>query len=163
MRSRAQDSLWTGTTRSGAKTSTLQWRYVNCIAQGIGTEGVSAMDELWNLEKSFWTGGAETYEARLCLGALMILPPPAGVLDRAATIDAIRAAERWARVTFSQKHVLRPVDPVAILAYVALADRDRPGWTYSAQCSSVYVLAGRSWRLAAHQQTPLTAAADGRD
>lgn len=86
---------------------------MNCIAQGIGTEGVSAMDELWNLEKSFWTGGAETYEARLCLEALMILPPPAGVLDRAATIDAIRAAERWARVTFSQKHVLRPADAVA--------------------------------------------------
>ena len=120
------------------------------------------MKELWDLEHSFWTGGPETYETHLAPDSLMILPPPAGVLGRVATINSIRSSARWASVTFSDKHLIRANDSSAVLVYVALADRGDPDSIYSAQCSSTYVRSGQRWQLASHQQTPLGVGNGGR-
>ena len=113
------------------------------------------MKELWDLERSFWIDGPETYESHLAPDSLMILPPPAGVLGRAATIDAIRSSARWATVTFLDKHLIHANADAAVLVYVALADRGGPESAYSAQCSSTYVRSGEGWQLVAHQQAPL--------
>lgn len=115
------------------------------------------VDALWTLEEQFWLGSAEFYEATLAAGALMVLPQPAGVLDRGATLASLRAGSRWRNLTMEQRHLAVAGTSTAVLAYVARADRGAPGSAYAAQCSSTYVHDGERWRLALHQQTPLTA------
>lgn len=110
---------------------------------------------LWQLEERFWLGSAEFYEATLAPDALMVLPPPAGVLDRAATIASIRDGGRWRDVSLRQRHVATSGATTAVLAYVARADRGSPESAYAAQCSSTYVREAGQWRLLLHQQTPL--------
>jgi hypothetical protein len=116
------------------------------------------MKELWKLEESFWMEDANFYDATLATEALMVLPAPAGVLDRSATVASIRSADRWTKVSFSDRHSIRPSSAVVILAYSAHADRGRSGTAYSAQCSSTYVQSDSGWKLALHQQTPLVQA-----
>ena len=55
------------------------------------------MDEqtLLATEERFWRGGAEHYRQALAADALMVFAPPAGVLDRAATLASIERAPRW--------------------------------------------------------------------
>lgn len=110
---------------------------------------------LWQLEEQFWLGSTEFYDARLAPDALMVLPPPAGVLDRAATIASIREGGRWRDVSLGQRHVATSGAATAVLAYVARADQGSPESAYAAQCSSTYVREGEQWRLLLHQQTPL--------
>ena len=109
---------------------------------------------LWRLETQFWLAGAEFYERVLCADALMVLPPPAGVLDRVATLESVRGA-RWRNVSIEARHLEFPDPRVAMLAYVARAERGVPTSVYVAQCSSTYVLSADGWRLALHHQTPL--------
>ena len=110
--------------------------------------------QLWRLEMQFWLAGADFYERTLCADALMVFPPPAGVLDRAATLESVRGA-RWRNVSIESRHLELPDPHVAVLAYVARAERGDPASVYVAQCSSTYVLAADGWRLALHHQTPL--------
>ena len=63
---------------------------------------------LWRLEREFWLGGAEVYERSLAPGALMVLPPPAGVMDRDARIRSIREGARGSGVDFSARRPLSP-------------------------------------------------------
>ena len=112
-------------------------------------------DALWRLEEQFWQGGADFYELALAADALMVLPPPAGVLDRPATIDSIRSAGRWKHVRITGRHQAL-VDPgVAVLAYSVQADRGEDDTAYAAQCSSTYVRDDDRWRLLLHHQAPL--------
>lgn len=110
---------------------------------------------LWRLEREFWLGGAEVYERSLAPGALMVLPPPAGVMDRDATIRSIREGARWSRVEFSDRRHLSPAGDCAILAYRAEADRGTPSSRHVAQCSSTYFRGPGGWQLALHHQTPI--------
>jgi hypothetical protein len=81
-----------------------------------------------------------------------VLPEPAGVLDRAATIVAIAEAPRWRDVRLEDAIVVQLNQGAAILVYRAAAQRDTD--TYRALVSTVYVNRNGSWRLACHQQTP---------
>ena len=38
-------------------------------------------EDLWKKEERFWLGDAEFYEQALAPDAIMVLPPPAGILD----------------------------------------------------------------------------------
>lgn len=116
--------------------------------------------QLWELETQFWLGGVEFYERRLCADARMVFPPPAGVLDRAATLQSVRGA-RWRKVSLDARHLVMPAQHVAVLAYQARAERDQAS-AYAAQCSSAYVLGADGWRLALHHQTPLGEDGDSR-
>ena len=109
---------------------------------------------LWKLEERFWLGSADFYAAHLAEHALMVLPPPAGMLNRQATIESIGAGARWRRVSFEGRHAVTASPTTAVLAYMAHAERDAPGSTYRAQCSSTYVHEQGQWRLLLHQQTP---------
>ncbi len=110
--------------------------------------------DFWRLEEQFWTSGAGFYEQRLSSNALMVFPEPAGVLDRQATLESIQSGARWKNVSFTSKQFAMPAQSTAILVYSVKADRGGPDTTYSAQCSSTYVLSSGDWQLALHQQTP---------
>lgn len=114
-------------------------------------------DPLWELEERFWRDGAEVYERNLAPGALMVLPPPAGVLDRQATIDAIRSAPRWRHAALQERQQAH-WEHAAALTYLARANRGEEDAAYVARCSSFYVREGDRWLLALHQQTPVEAA-----
>ena len=118
-------------------------------------------DVLWRLEEQFWLGDADFYERALAAEALMVLPQPAGVLGRQATIEAIRSAPRWQHVTFSRRFEALPGAGTALLAYMAEADRGDAAASYVAQCSSTYVRDGERWLLALHQQAPAGPPGDG--
>lgn len=109
---------------------------------------------IWALEEQCWLGDSAFYEQILADDALMVLPAPAGMLDRAATIESIRAAPRWKRVAFAEQRSLRPTQDTAVLAYLAEAERGGREPTYRALCSSTYARIADSWRLVLHHQTP---------
>ncbi len=117
-------------------------------------EVVMREQDFWQLEKQFWTGGAEFYDRRLANEALMVFPEPAGVLDRQATLESIQSAARWQNVSFTKRRLAMPTESTAILVYSVRADRGGSDTAYSAQCSSTYVLSSGEWLLALHQQTP---------
>lgn len=110
--------------------------------------------DLWQLEKRFWIGGADFYEHHLASGALMVFPEPAGVLDRKATLESIQSGGRWKHVLFTGKRLIAPAESTSILVYSVKADRGSSDTAYSAQCSSTYVFSSGDWLLALHQQTP---------
>lgn len=110
--------------------------------------------DAWSLEQALWTGGVETYERTLAPRALTVVPAERGLLDRAATMDAIRSAPRWSRVEMLERRDMRPRADIIVLAYRAEATHE-DGDAYRAWCSSVYVRERDGWRLALHQQTPL--------
>jgi hypothetical protein len=110
--------------------------------------------DLWRLEEGFWTGGEDFYERHLSADALMVLPEPAGIMDRGATLESIRSGGRWTDIAFSDQRITRPAEAIVVLVYSAKAARANTDTTYSAQCSSVYVSSTGDWRLALHQQTP---------
>jgi hypothetical protein len=112
-------------------------------------------DTLWSLERELWTGDAALYEGRLASEVLMVLPDPAGVLDREQTLQSISAAPRWAAVDIDERHEIRPAAQVAVLVYVAGARRAGDQSNYRARCSSTYVHDGDRWLLVLHHQTVL--------
>lgn len=109
---------------------------------------------LWQLEEQFWLGSSDFYSTTLAPDALMILPQPAGVLDRAATIESIRSGNRWRKVSFQGKRLVSAGPDAAVLVYLARADRGTPDSAYVAQCTSTYVRIQQQWLLVVHHQAP---------
>jgi hypothetical protein len=111
--------------------------------------------ELWKMEEAFWRGDEAYYERTLASKATMVMPAPAGIMNRADTIEAIRNAPRWCSVEFADAHCLSAAEQTCILIYRALAKRSQDRASYEALCSSVYVRSQDAWQLLLHQQTPL--------
>jgi hypothetical protein len=112
--------------------------------------------DVWRIERALWLEGAAVYEQRLAPEAIMVMPGAAGVLTRAATIEAIQQSPRWTDVAFESMRLLRPAANVLLLIYEATAERDGGKSAYRARCSSMYLDPGDGqWKLALHQQTPL--------
>lgn len=111
--------------------------------------------QLIDIEEQFWTGDADFYRSNLAADSLMVFPPPAGVLDRQATIDSIAAAPRWRDVAIEHPHIVELGSDAAAITYRARARREGAGEEYNALASSVYVKRNGSWKLALHQQTPI--------
>ncbi len=114
---------------------------------------MSVDENLWELEKRFWTEGADFYEGRLAADAVMVFPFPAGILRGDAIIDGLAGEPRWQTVEMSDQHIRRE-GVTASLAYLAKAWRDNDDPPYEALCASTYLLDGDDWRLMVHQQTP---------
>jgi hypothetical protein len=113
--------------------------------------------DLWHREEQFWTGDAAYCSEHLATQSLMVFPPPAGVLNRARAISAIRAAPRWKNVSLGTRRLVRPAEHTAVLAYAVTADRGDASSRYQAMCSSTYVRLSGQWKLVLHQQTPASA------
>lgn len=115
-----------------------------------------ADDELWRMEAGFWTGDVDFYRQYLANGAMMVFPPPTGVLDRGRIIEAIHGSTRWQDVDMQGRQVARPQADTVVLAYRASARRDGDQAPYRAVCGSVYTRFADGWRLVLHQQSPMT-------
>lgn len=112
-------------------------------------------DDLWTLEKKFWTEGADGIHHLTAKGALAVLPYPAGILVDEAIWQETAVAQRWRTVIFTEP-VLTQKGDVAVLAYHVSAERaDVP--IYEALCTSTYLRDEGEWFRLAHQQTPAPA------
>ena len=109
--------------------------------------------DLWDRERGFWLDGPAFYADHMLPGAQMTFPDPVGILTGTAILDGLRGAPRWRTVTMQDTTALQVGDTCA-LAYRATATRDGAA-SYTALCSSTYVLHDRRWLLMSHQQTPV--------
>ena len=109
--------------------------------------------DLLTVEKNFWTGGPEAYEAHCDDQCLVVFTEMAMVMTRA---DIARTAEagRWGDVELTPKGLVQLSDQSAVIAYECSAKR-KDGQPYRALIGSGYVRRPDGWKLAFHQQTPL--------
>ena len=112
-------------------------------------------DKLYDIEKGFWTRGADYYRAHTDGQCLTVFPEMLGLLDR-EKIAQSAAEGRWKDVAITHKTVLKAADDFVILSYEAGAKR-ADGKAYRALASTGYVRRGDEWKMAFHQQTPLEA------
>jgi hypothetical protein len=119
---------------------------------------VSLEQTLLEREEAFWreAGNGDFYRENLIDEALMVFPAPYGVMDKAATVQAVQASPAWRRFELRNPRVVELTDDSATLVYHADA-LDAAGSRYSAYVTSVYVHREGAWRLALHHQTPIAA------
>ena len=114
-------------------------------------------DELFEIEKGFWTGGEDYFLAHVddqCLLAFPTMPDFHGVHERAEVAATARQPNRWREVEMSSKQLLRPADDVAVLSYVVSAKKS-DGTPYKAMIGTVYAKRGDGWKMAFHQHSPM--------
>ncbi|MFO7769881.1 MAG: hypothetical protein R6V38_00770 [Roseovarius gahaiensis] len=111
-------------------------------------------DTLWEMEKRFWTEGADSARSMTAKGAVFVFPYPVGILQGNQLWREGLVAQRWRSVVFSEHCFSREKD-VAILAYHVSAERDGTP-LYEAYCTSSYLNDTGTWLRIVHQQTPLT-------
>lgn len=116
--------------------------------------GTDLRERLVDLERGFWEADADFYDRNLASDAVMVLPDPAGVMDRDAVVRAIGASARWVEVRMDDVRMIRLGDDAAALTYRAAARRAAGDALYTALVSSAYVRHGDAWKLALHQQSP---------
>ncbi|HSJ13040.1 MAG TPA: nuclear transport factor 2 family protein [Longimicrobiales bacterium] len=109
---------------------------------------------LLEIERPFWTGGADYYRENLAPEFLMLFPG-AGFLDRAGAIRGVEGGRRWTGIEISDARLVSLGPASVVLAYSARAEREGDAGPYRALVSSVYLRHGGAWRLAFHQQSPL--------
>jgi hypothetical protein len=85
----------------------------------------------------------------------MVFPAPYGIMNGQRLMDAVAQSSPWTELELSDVEVVDHRD-VAVIAYQARAVRGS-GDAYSTYASSVYVRSGGAWKLALHQQTPISA------
>lgn len=110
-------------------------------------------DELLELERGFWNaaGDGDYYGEHMATSGLCVLP--VGVLDKAATVEAISEADPWDEFEFSDVRMVDLGDDEVALCYRAEASRDDN--KYIALISTVYTRLFGEWKLTLHQQTPI--------
>ena len=109
--------------------------------------------EFWDVERSLWLEGAETFRRWMAAECLMVFPPPAGILAGPAILEGLASAPRWRRVGLEDRQLRRTGEAAVALAY--RAEASRPGTEpHRALCSSTYVREAGDWWLVQHQQTP---------
>lgn len=116
---------------------------------------MAVTDDLLALEERFWTGSAEFYRDHLDERCLTAFAQMAGVFEKDEIARTVGESARWRDVDISPKGVVEPAEDFAVLTYHASATRD-DGGRYKALVSSGYVKRSDGWKLAFHQQTPLS-------
>lgn len=110
-------------------------------------------EELWEIEERLWLSGAEVFRSVMDEDAVMVFPVPAGILRGKEVLEGLDGAPRWRTVEMRERNFRRRGE-VAVLAYRASAEREGAP-LYEALCASTYLNDGGTWRLVAHQQTPV--------
>lgn len=85
---------------------------------------------------------------------LTVFPEMTALLDREKIAQQVGDA-RWGNLVMTRKGYLSLSADFAIICYESSAKRGERG--YRALVSSGYVRRGEDWKMAFHQQTPLTA------
>lgn len=111
------------------------------------------MDRLWEMERRFWLDGPDYHAAHTAEGALMVFPPPAGILSGVQSLAGLKQAPRWRSVDMEDASATE-LGGTVVLAYRAAARRDGQE-RYAALCSSTYARSQGAWQLLSHHQTPL--------
>ena len=112
--------------------------------------------ELLEVEEEFWqaAGDRERYATNLAADAIHVFPGW-GVAEREAVLCGVAEAEPWKTFSIDDPDVLILSDESAALVYRTRAQRvNEP--PYEAAITSVYRRCDGSWKLALHQQTPLS-------
>ena len=110
------------------------------------------MDELLEIERELGGGTGDTYRKHLTDDAVVVVPGAA--ITREQTAFAIDATPGWDEFEITEDRVVPLTDDSAILTYRWSSRRGDE--TYEALMSSVYVRRDGEWKLALHQQTPVT-------
>ncbi|MFC5369151.1 nuclear transport factor 2 family protein [Salinirubrum litoreum] len=116
---------------------------------------MATKESLLELERQLWNADEEVYEDILSKDAVMVFPPPTGILDRSAVLDSLGSADRWRRLKFDEARLIDVGEDVVQLIYRAVAERSGDGSEYTALVTTTYVEANGSWQLLTHQQTPV--------
>jgi hypothetical protein len=119
---------------------------------------MSLEQELLAIEEGFWTASDRVhfFGEHMAGDTVMVFPEPTGILDEEAIIATLEGGAAWAEVSIEQVNFVHVRDSAAVLAYRAEA-RKGDSDVYSAYAASVYVLQDDgAWRLAFHQQTPIS-------
>jgi hypothetical protein len=116
-------------------------------------------EQLLEIERKLWTNNAVFYRDNLTEDCLLVFPDT-GVITRDIAVDAIlkenEEDRRWAEVYFDEIHRLRMADDIALLTYRVTARCEHEKSAITALTSSLYVKRLGAWKLAFHQQTPIT-------
>lgn len=112
------------------------------------------MTDLWTIEQRLWLDGVEAYEELMATECVMAFGPT-GILRNDAIVESIRQAPRWSDVELLDRAEVHHGRDIAVLAYRAHGERIT-GPAYEAVCTSTYIRENDKWRIAQHQQTPLS-------
>lgn len=107
---------------------------------------------IWERERGFWLNGPAFYAEHMAPGAVMVFPPPVGILQGADILAGIEAGPRWDSVEMDEGAVSRHGETL-VLTYRATGRRADAA-PYVALCASTYVGGGGGWKLVLHQHTP---------
>jgi hypothetical protein len=111
---------------------------------------------LWDLERRFWTEGADFARRATAKGAIFVFPYPAGILQGDTLFRESDVAQRWRSVEISERSIARHGE-IAVLAYRVSAERAGTP-LYEALCASTYLQDQDQWLRLSHQQTPVEGA-----
>ena len=116
-------------------------------------------DHLVDIERRLWTNDAVFYRDNLTEDCVLVFSET-GVINRDVAVDAIRKENeeglRWAEVGFDEIHKLKLASDVALLTYRVNARWEHEDSMITALASSLYVKRNGLWKLAFHQQSPIT-------
>jgi hypothetical protein len=117
------------------------------------------LELLLQIERELWRGNARLYRHHLHDDAVLVFAET-GVMDKTSALNSIEqgdgGAQQWEDVIFSEARAVEFTDDAAMLTYRADARNAQDGSPYSALSSSLYTERDGEWKLAFHQQTPLT-------
>ena len=117
---------------------------------------MSVESELFALERKFWTGDADHYRSNLDDRCLVVFTQMSGVMSKEQVASTVEGGRRWRELQIEPKGFLQLGSDLALLSYEANAQREN-GERYKALVSSGYAKRDGAWKMAFHQQTPLTA------
>lgn len=115
---------------------------------------MSNRDDLYKIEKDFWTGDARYYQENLAEKCMVVFTEMSGLKTRDEVASMITEPQRWQDLKLEDKNAVDLSDDAVLLSYKALARRSN-GEPYEAYVSSAYVKENGRWRMAFHQQTPV--------
>ena len=110
-------------------------------------------ETLLQIERTLGGGRGDDYRAHLTDDAVVVVPGAA--IGREQCAYAIDATPGWDEFEISEERVVKLTPDSALITYRWSSSRGEE--TYEALMSSVYVKnGGGEWKLALHQQTPVT-------
>lgn len=118
---------------------------------------MSIEDDLFRIEEGFWLSGKEHFLEHLddqCLLAFPQMGEMHGVHSRETVAATATMPNRWRDLRMENRHLLRPIDGLAVISYRAEVKR-ADGEPYAALVSSAYVQREGGWKLAFHQHSPV--------
>lgn len=115
-------------------------------------------NELLDIERGFWSGGADYFKANADTECLVAFPQMARVMSNSDLAATATDPNRWRDLDIDLKGIIEPGSDIVMLTYEARATRQN-GEAYAALVSTGYVHRVNGWKMMFHAQTPLVTAA----